>query len=210
MSRRAPAVTPRVVWIAMALAASAAFGALGAEQRASAPSQAFQGAAEGLIVLGDAGLQQVVVVDARARMLILYAISGTSTRPIVVRDLDADLVSGADVMPVPDLPSADVPGTDLDDVPRPADSVRIGFSHDAGAGASGTWTADYVIRAAPGDAYEQVRSSLEDWKLVSERVSTTSRVAGTMQFESGPRRLTVVLRGYQPGYVRVTFQLQVP
>ncbi len=210
MFRLASTAWCNVAFFAVLLTASATFGATDAPKVSSPDHTPGRSATEGLIVLGDAALQQVVVVDPRARKLILYAISGTSTRPVVVRDLDADLVAGADVLPALDLPATDVPGADLDDVPRPANALRVGYSHDAATDASGTWTVDYVAQGGLAELYESVRASLGHWRLISERVSTASRVAGAMQFESGPRRLTVLLRAYQPGFQQVRFELRVP
>ncbi len=210
MSRFASTARWGVAMFAVALMGSTTLTAADEPKILSPDHTPGKSATEGLIVLGDAGLQQVVVVDPKARKLILYAISGTSTRPVVVRDLDADLVAGADVLPALDLPETDVPGAELDDVPRPADAVRVGYSRDAVTDTSGTWTVDYIARGGLAQIYERIRASLGHWRLVSERVSTTSRVAGAMQYESGPRRLTVLVRAYQPGYQQVRFELRVP
>jgi hypothetical protein len=162
-----------------------------------------------LIVVADIDLQQVVVVDPRLRKLMVYAVAGASTHPVVVRDLDSDFFSEADVLPIPVIPDADVPGSDLDGVPRPDDAVRIGFLHE-GVGGSGTWMVTYLVRGSLPERYAAIRSSLAGWRVLSERVSMGSRVLGTLQLESGPRRLLITIHDYQPGFQRVKYELDVP
>ncbi len=165
-----------------------------------------RGRAEQVIVLASGNLQQLVVVDAGLRKIVLYRVSTTSIDPVLVRDLDTDIRAG---LAISTTPSADAPGADIEDAPRPPNAIRVGSSHDD-RDQGETWSADYVVTGEVPTVYASIRASMERWNLVQERLQTGPAPVGTMHFQAGPRTLMVDVSGDQSGYVMVRYRLRAP
>jgi hypothetical protein len=112
----------------------------------------------GLIVIA------CVVVYTLALLGVLYAI-GVLDRPLIGPDAAAD-------PPLTAMPAADVPGDDIDGLPRYPGSLRIEFTEER----QGPWTvteAEYLAEADPEEVREYFRDAFRanGWEVLSSDYS---------------------------------------
>lgn len=163
-----------------------------------------------VIALADAQLQRIVVVDAQARRVMLYAVSGNELTLLGVRNIVAD--GNAPPKPTPavaeDVPKSDTPGQDLPGVKRPEGGVRVAFSHE-----KEKWEVRYLVSGSFAAVYDRVRNVVAGWDVESETSSTVSRFSfspgdASLKLGHDGDVLDVGISSYRPGYFLVSLTLR--
>ncbi|MFN7967288.1 MAG: hypothetical protein U0V87_16545 [Acidobacteriota bacterium] len=122
----------------------------------------------------DQELHRLVVVVPDSGNVYLYDIKSDDLKLLAVRNMANDRSSVAKVEPKPAEAAKplerDVPGQDIEGVPRPASSRR--FSYSARIESSGTLTAaTYKSTESAAKLYEQMIAALSEWKITYRSIS---------------------------------------
>ncbi len=165
------------------------------------------GQAGGVIALGDADLQRIVVVDAQARRVLLYTATGGELTLLSVRNI----VTDGNAQPKPtaalvEVPKSDAPGQDLPGIPRPERGIRVASSRDKEKSA-----AAYVVPGTLGEVFDRVREAIRGWEVDSENVTASKSFSpghSYLRLSRSGDMLEVTIDGYQPGCFLVSLTLR--